>query len=92
MLRVYSIFDDKAQVFNTPFFSINHGTALRAFGDLCNDTRSSISRYPQDFHLYCLGEFDEDKGCIVNAEHPEFIAHAVNMVHIVDSPVSPEDV
>lgn len=82
MLKVYSILDDKAQVFNTPYFAVNDLVAIRSFSDLCNDARSSISQHLGDFHLYCLGEFDTDKGLLKPLDMPAFIAHAMQMARI----------
>lgn len=82
MLKCYSIFDDKAQYFNVPFFSASEGIALRDFGDLCNDSRSVVSRHPEDYHLYCLAEFDDDKGLFTSLPQPVFVAHALSMLHL----------
>lgn len=77
MLKVYSIMDDKAQVFNTPYFAINDSVATRSFADLCNDSRSSVSQHLGDYHLYCLGEFDDDKGLLKPYDMPIFVCHAM---------------
>lgn len=89
MSKVYSIFDDKAQVFNVPFFAVNDNVAVRIFAYVCNDSNQLISRYPNDFHLYCLGEFDGDKGVIVNGDMPVFLANAISLVN---TPVSLEEI
>ena len=36
MLKAYSIFDDKGEIFNVPFFKTTDGLALRDFADLCS--------------------------------------------------------
>lgn len=82
MLKIYSIMDDKAQSFNTPFFAVNDLVASRSFSDLCNDARSTVSQHLDDFHLYCLGEFDTDKGLLVPLDMPVFVAHALQMARI----------
>lgn len=82
MLKIYSIMDDKAQTFNTPFFAVNDLVASRSFSDLCNDSRSTVSQHLGDFHLYCLGEFDTDKGLLRALDMPVFVAHAMQMSRI----------
>lgn len=82
MLRVYSVFDDKAELFRTPFFEVNDGVAMRDFGSLCNDSRSVVGMHPEDFHLYCLGTFDDDKGLFELEPQPRFVTHAVNMLNV----------
>lgn len=61
-LCVYSIFDVKAGVFNTPFFQVNDQVAKRAFSDLVNDPQSMLFKHPEDFTLWRLGEFDDQLG------------------------------
>lgn len=58
-LFCYSIFDLKASVFNTPFFFRSRGEAVRAFIDLANDNKSSISRHPEDYSLFEIGSWDD---------------------------------
>lgn len=62
MLNLYAIYDKKACSYNTPFYCKTNGIAVRIFADLVSDTSSVVSRHPEDFELYCLGEFNEDTG------------------------------
>ena len=48
---VYSIYDKVAGVFNTPFFQLNDGVAIRSFMDLVRDEKSTVSRHPEDYEL-----------------------------------------
>lgn len=82
MLKVYSILDDKAQCFNTPYFAQNDLVAGRSFSDLCNDSRSLVSQHLGDFHLYCLGEFDDEKGILKSYDMPIFICHAMQCANV----------
>lgn len=82
MLKVYSILDDKAQCFNTPYFAQNDLVAGRSFSDLCNDSRSLVSQHLGDFHLYCLGEFDDEKGILESYDMPIFICHAMQCANV----------
>lgn len=82
MLKVYSILDDKAQCFNTPYFAQNDLVASRSFSDLCNDSRSLVSQHLGDFHLYCLGEFDDEKGILKSYDMPIFICHAMQYANV----------
>ncbi|WGL31287.1 nonstructural protein [Dipodfec virus UOA04_Rod_861] len=68
-MKIYSIFDKIASVYNTPFFCPGHGVAMRNFNDLVMDPSTVVSRHPSDFELFCLGDFFEDTGNIeVNAQ------------------------
>lgn len=66
-LGVFSILDMKAQVYSNPWFAITDGTARRSFADLVNDPQSSVSKHPEDYCLYRIGNFDDLSGIL----HPE---------------------
>lgn len=83
MLKSYSVFDDKVSCFNTPFFSPSEGAAVRSFGDLTNDSRSTVRQHPADYHLYFVGTFDEDTGFFTPVDKPTFVAHALSLVQPV---------
>lgn len=65
-MKVFSIYDGKAQAFAAPFFMPTIGMAVRAFTELVNDKASTVNRYPSDFTLFQVGEFDEQKGIFQN--------------------------
>lgn len=68
ILRMYTIFDSKAEVYLQPFCMKAKGEAIRAFADHVNDGQSQFSKHPEDFTLFELGEFDDCKACI-NMHH-----------------------
>lgn len=76
-----SIFDDKAAVFNPPLFFANKALAMRWFGDRVAEQNSHIGKHPSDFHLYCLGEFDDLSGSFESFPKPDFLCHAVDFVN-----------
>jgi hypothetical protein len=80
VLKAFSIFDDKATVFNTPFFSINESVARRDFTRLVQDESSIIHVSPVDFHLYEVGSFDDDSGIFAVYDKPVFVCHAVSCI------------
>ena len=65
MLQIFSVYDKKAQSFNTPFFCKNIELARRSFVDLCRDDRTVIACNPEDFDLWYLGLFSEETGNLV---------------------------
>ena len=80
MINAYSIFDDKASVYNTPFFSLNDAVAVRDFTRLVHDDTSLVHVAPRDFHLYRVGEFDDDCGIFMPSTSPVFVVHAVSCI------------
>ena len=58
----YSVYDVKVQIYNTPFFFPHDVHAIRAFERLRQDPQSFVSQHPDDYQLYCVGEFDDTRG------------------------------
>lgn len=73
--NVYAIFDEKAEIYGTPFFMHNDALAHRAFDDLRNDPGSTLYKHPTEFKLYRIGSFSDDSGLLIPETQPEFIAH-----------------
>lgn len=80
LLNMYSIYDEKANVFNTPFFAVSDGVAVRQFTDLVADNRSVVCAHPEDFSLYRCACFD-DVSALVTPELPvHLICRAVEVL------------
>lgn len=62
--KVFAVYDSKASCFGVPFFMGTVGLAVRAFTELVNDPKSSPNRFPMDFGLFQIGEFDDIKGVL----------------------------
>jgi hypothetical protein len=75
---IFSVFDEKTKLFSVPFYAVTTGEALRTFGDIVNDDRTLISKYPGDFKLYFLGEFEEETAKYKLIPQPAFLAHATD--------------
>ena len=61
---MYVTYDSKAQTYTTPFYALNQGSALRSFIDIAHDTKHPIGQHPEDYTLFCIGEYDELKGTV----------------------------
>lgn len=61
---IFAIYDKKACVYRSQFFAQDHETAVRSFYRLTNDSNSDVNMFPDDFALYCIGEFNCDSGII----------------------------
>lgn len=76
-LKAFTIRDQKAEIFNTPFFQKTHGEAERSFRELCQDTKSMVSKYPDDFDLYYIGTYNDITGLISPLDTPQHVLKAV---------------
>ena len=61
---ICSVYDKKAMVFFPPFTVENKVVAIRSLEVTVNTSGNVINRYPDDFALYTLGEFDDKTGNI----------------------------
>lgn len=62
--QVFSVYDSKAKVYCTPFFSHNVATAMRDFTAAANDPSTDLHRFSLDYSLHHIGVFTEDTGLI----------------------------
>lgn len=77
ILKVYSIRDAKAEIFNPPFYKHTHGEAERDFKKITNDPKSFVNQFPEDFDLYYLGLFDDNTGKFQPLDTPEHQLKAI---------------
>lgn len=82
-MRIYSIRDAKAEIFNAPFYKHTHGEAERDFTMLVNDEKSTVCKFPEDYDLYHLGSFDEKSGKAEWLDTPQHISKAINVKQLV---------
>ena len=76
---IYVVYDSKAEAYNTPVFYQNDQVALRAFKDAANSPESSISRYPEDYTFFLLGQYDDTTAQIDLMGTPKSIARAIEL-------------
>jgi len=56
---LFTVYDEKAEMFMSPFFVPTLGLAIRAFADCVNSDDHHFGKHPQDYTLFGLGEFDD---------------------------------
>lgn len=76
LLKVFSVFDVKAEAYLRPFFVKTRGQAIRGFSDAVNDPQHEFHAHPDDYTLFQIGEFDEDEGKLIPAV-PETCGNAL---------------
>lgn len=63
--KLYAIYDSKADCFSaSPFTFANRGSAVRGFQTAVNDPNTDFYRYPADFTLFEIGEYDQWTGYV----------------------------
>jgi len=78
-LRAYSIRDAKCEIFHPPWYAKTHGEAERIFAQSVNDEKTMLSKFPEDFDLYFVGEYDETSGVFRSLDTPQHQLKAVQL-------------
>lgn len=59
ILRVFAIYDSKAEAYLPPFTMKSKGEAIRALSGLVNDAQHNFCKYAEDFTLFDIGSWDD---------------------------------
>lgn len=86
VLNAYTIYDEKALQYHSPWFAATDGSATRMLADLVNDLGTAIGRHPRDYALYRCGTWDDNKGSF-SPESP--LVHVVDAVALLQEPERP---
>lgn len=89
-MRLYSIYDDKAEQFSPPQVYHNDMLALRAFQGIVNDDKMLIKKYPEDFSIYYIGNIGDSDGRYYiehcdEARIPKMVGRAIDYLENLDS-------
>lgn len=69
-MKLYSIYDVKAETYAPPFVAHNDAVATRMVLEACRNTRMSLSEYPADYQLRIVADWSDDTGVIANDNYP----------------------
>lgn len=62
ILGIYTVFDRKAGAHLQPFYARSDAEAMRMIKETLLSGKSKLCAFPEDFHLYSLGDFDDQTG------------------------------
>ena len=74
-LGIFTVFDTAAKQYKPPFNAETPELAKRMFSEIANDPRTEVHKYPHEFALYSVGEFDVMTGEVVSYA-PESLGNA----------------
>lgn len=80
MKKIFVIHDEKANVHLQPFVSDNAATASRMLEGSAQDKQSFLGLYPEDYSVYCIGEYDEQAGTVKPLEKREYCFRMLDLV------------
>lgn len=92
-MKMFAIFDVKANAYKRPFFEESTVDAIRGFEMAVNKGESLLSSYPEDFALHEIGKFDQISGVFTALQLPLSIATGRSVLRNIpglsnDNPVS----
>lgn len=79
IVKVFSVFDSKAEAFIQPFFSQTSQTALRAFHQAAQQENHQFNQFAGDFTLFELGEFDDNDASFRMLDTPHNLGLAITL-------------
>lgn len=77
---LFTVYDEKAEVFTAPFFVPTVGLATRAFTDCINSDEHHFGKHPHDYTLFSLGSF-EDADASIDFERKKSIGNGVEFLN-----------
>lgn len=73
-MKIYSLLDLKVKEYGQLVLMANDESVKRALRDMAaSGGQSTLQKYPEDFNLMCLGEFDPETGRLVAFEVPSLV-------------------
>lgn len=76
-MKMYSVYDQKAECYGQPVFFKAHGEALRQLEVEARNKETLIGAHPEDFILFYVGCFDIASGVLI-AEDPPLVLSRVS--------------
>lgn len=64
-VKVFAVYDSKAEAYMQPFFMQSKGQAIRSWQDVVEDEKTQFAKHPGDFTLFEIGEYNEEKGLLI---------------------------
>lgn len=81
--KLFTIYDSKTEVFNLPMHLLSTGEAIRTFTEWANDPKSQICKYPADFTLFEIGEYDNATGRFYESETKKNLGLAIEFQTLI---------
>lgn len=78
-LYLFSVYDKVSKMYVDLFTSQTKESAQRSFNSAAFNRGTMLSKFPSDFALYCLGEFDNATGEVCGMPTPELVQNCVEI-------------
>lgn len=79
-LHLFSIHDQALQAYMPPWTAPARGVAHRMFQDELQNAQGNMSKHPDDYTLYHIGEYDDTNALITqNPDGPQLIVRGKDL-------------
>lgn len=78
--KIVVLYDAKAEAFHKPVFAVSDAVALRSFSDACKESNTDFAKYPEDFSIFSLGEYNDATATFDIRQAPLELAKALAFV------------
>lgn len=86
IMQIYTVYDNKTEVFMRPWYALTDGEAMRIFTDAVADPQSPYSKHPLDFTLYHIGSFNDHGATFEGRDPIHQLGTAVDFTNPTEDP------
>lgn len=83
-MKIFTVYDVKAEAYLQPYFSSTTATAQRAFQAAANNVDHDFNRFAEDYTLFEIGEWIEHEGTIQMLEAKKPLGNALAYIRPVN--------
>lgn len=80
-MKIFTVFDDKANAFLQPFFMRTEQEAMRAFAGAAMQEGHQFKDHAADFTLFEIGDFSEEVGNLMPLDAIKNLGNALQAQH-----------
>lgn len=80
ILNLYSVYDEKTEVFFPPIYCHTDGQAIRHFKVQFANPETLYNQFPSDYKIYRVGKFNDNDGALNGLQIPELIISGMDLV------------
>lgn len=77
---VFALYDEKAKSYQNVNIQNSIGVAVRGLTVACQNPESFLAKFPADYSLYHIGNFDERTGRVHSFNEPRLIVRCSELV------------
>ncbi|AXL15215.1 nonstructural protein [Microviridae sp.] len=80
MMKLFAVKDVKTEAYANPWCVRTEAVAIRGFAQACEDKETDWHKFPDDFSLYELGDYNPESGIINGHADPKRLCSASEFV------------